>query len=202
MSPNAPDPNTYTPMHAAASYGHIHILEYLISRGGDVNITDSDGDTPIYTVENIETAQYLLDKGAIIDRVNEEGLSPSAHLLEDFPEISAYLQSRSSLPAPTPQPSSDALSTSQYAQNAASEQLTASLLSSIQDLVDQGVDPESVDAELRRRVQDAVLNGLLDGYVLGSQTETDSTPSGAQTREAPSDPGQEGSESKRPRTED
>lgn len=42
-----------------------------------MNITDSDGDTPIYTVENIETAQYLLDKGAIIDRVNEEGLSVS-----------------------------------------------------------------------------------------------------------------------------
>ncbi|GAW10015.1 ankyrin repeat protein [Lentinula edodes] len=75
MSPNAPDPNTYTPMHAAASYGHIHVLEYLISRGGDVNVIDSDGDTPIYTVENIDTAQYLVDKGATIDRVNEEGIS-------------------------------------------------------------------------------------------------------------------------------
>ncbi|KIK63122.1 hypothetical protein GYMLUDRAFT_41442 [Collybiopsis luxurians FD-317 M1] len=208
ISPNSPDPNTYTPMHAAASYGHIHILDYLISHGGDVNITDSDGDTPLYTVENLETAQYLVEKGAIIDRVNEEGISPILHLLEEFPQVSAFLQSHSSLPPPAIP--SDALSApSQYAQNAASEQLTASLLSSIQDLIDQGVDPETVDAELRRRVEEAVLNGLLDGIALGDQAgvvdsvqrETaHTTPSGAHTRDAPDD--DSGAESKRPRTED
>ncbi|KAF9069259.1 ankyrin repeat-containing domain protein [Rhodocollybia butyracea] len=204
MSPNAPDPNTYTPMHAAASYGHIDVLEYLISHGGDVNITDSDGDTPLYTVETIETAQYLLDKGAVLDRVNDEGVSPIAHLSEDYPQVSAYLQSRSSLPPPAPYNSNVDATASQYAQNAASEQLTALLLSSIQDLVDQGVDPETVDAELRRRVEEAVLNGLLDGYALGTQIDINSgeqeeTPSGAHTR-APMD--EEGSENKRPRTED
>ncbi|KAJ4476230.1 ankyrin [Lentinula aciculospora] len=215
MSPNAPDPNTYTPIHAAASYGHIHVLEYLISRGGDINIADSDGDTPIYTVENIVTAQYLVDNGATIDRVNGEGISPITHLLEDFPQVSAYLQSRSSLPplphTPTASFPIDTM-TSQYAQNAVSEQLTASLLSSVQDLIDQNVDPNSVDDELRSRVESAVLNGLLDGYTLGIQTSTDSgqqrdgthaSVSGAQTRDAPMDGslGEEG-ENKRSRTED
>ncbi|KAJ3759273.1 ankyrin [Lentinula raphanica] len=214
MSPNAADPNTYTPMHAAASYGHIHVLEYLISRGGDVNIVDSDGDTPLYTVENVDTAQYLVEKGATIDRVNEEGISPIAHLLEEFPQVSAYLQSRSSLPlAPmssVPSPNIDTI-TSQYAQNAISEQLTASLLSSVQDLVDQGVDPDSIDAEIRRRVEEAVVNGLMDGYALGAQNENPgehqnsqhTTVSGPQTREEESDD-KEGDESrnKRPRIED
>ncbi|KAJ3998950.1 ankyrin [Lentinula boryana] len=214
LSPNAPDENSYTPMHAAASYGHIHVLEYLISRGGDLNITDSDGDTPIYTVENIETAQYLVDKGATIDRVNEEGISPIAHLSEEFPQVSAYLQSRSSLPPATPytiSSSSIDTITSEYAQNAVTEQLTTSLLSSVQDLVDEGLDPNSVDAALRRRVEEAVLNGLLDGYALGTQgtdsgqqhDDTHTTLSGAHTRNAPmDDPDGEENKNKRPRTED
>ncbi|KAJ4495022.1 ankyrin [Lentinula edodes] len=206
MSPNAPDPNTYTPMHAAASYGHIHVLEYLISRGGDVNVIDSDGDTPIYTVENIDTAQYLVDKGATIDRVNEEGISPIAHLMEDFPQVSAYLQSRSLQPPLPPSVPSSSIETmtSQYAQNAVSEQLTVSLLSSVQDLVDQGVDPESADAELRRRVEEAVVNGLLNGYTLGTQISSESgqEPEGTHTRTLPvDDSGGEESENKRPRTE-
>jgi len=45
--------------------------------GGDVNITDGDGDTPLYTVENIETAQWLIDHGALIDRRNNDGVSVS-----------------------------------------------------------------------------------------------------------------------------
>lgn len=93
---------------------------------------------------------------------------------------------------------------SQYAQNAVSEQLTVSLLSSVQDLVDQGVDPESVDAELRRRVEEAVVSGLLNGYTLGTQTSSESgqEPQGTHTRNLPvDDSGGEESENKRPRTE-
>ena len=77
--------------HAAASYGHLDILEYLISRGkvlqvtwtfgadiligGDVNVTDEDGDTPLYVVENVQTAQFLVEHGAVVNRQNAEGLS-------------------------------------------------------------------------------------------------------------------------------
>ena len=45
--------------------------------GGDINLTDGDGDTPLYTVENIETAQWLIDHGALIDRRNTDGVSVS-----------------------------------------------------------------------------------------------------------------------------
>lgn len=45
--------------------------------GGDVNVTDDDGDTPLYTVENVETARFLVDNGAIVNRQNLEGVSVS-----------------------------------------------------------------------------------------------------------------------------
>jgi uncharacterized protein len=77
--------------HAAASYGHIELLEYLVSKGrflhkisiisltleigGDVNVADEDGDTPIYTAESLEVAKWLIDHGAIVDRANAEGMS-------------------------------------------------------------------------------------------------------------------------------
>lgn len=77
--------------HAAASYGHLDILTYLISKGnksrrwlvsadhpisgGNVNVTDEDGDTPLYTVENIETARLLVDNGADSAWRNHEGLT-------------------------------------------------------------------------------------------------------------------------------
>jgi hypothetical protein len=40
-----------------------------------VNVTDEDGDTPLYAVENLETAQWLLDHGATLGRRNNEGVS-------------------------------------------------------------------------------------------------------------------------------
>ena len=45
-----------------------------VSLGGDVNTTDDDGDTPLYTVENVETARYLVEHGATVDRRNNEGI--------------------------------------------------------------------------------------------------------------------------------
>jgi len=40
-----------------------------------VNITDDDGDTPLYTVETLETAHFLVQHGAEVNRVNSEGIS-------------------------------------------------------------------------------------------------------------------------------
>jgi hypothetical protein len=49
---------------------HTHAI-----KGGDVNIADSDGDTPLYTVENLETARFLVQHGAVVARHNIEGTS-------------------------------------------------------------------------------------------------------------------------------
>lgn len=55
-----------------------------LNAGGDVNITDDDGDTPLYTVENIETARFLVDHGALVARQNIEGISVNTRPYEPF----------------------------------------------------------------------------------------------------------------------
>ncbi|KAL6302351.1 ankyrin repeat-containing domain protein [Sparassis latifolia] len=174
LSPNLPDPYTYTPMHAAASYGQIHVLEYLISQGGDVNVTDSDGDTPLYVVENIMTAWFLVENGATVDHRNNEGASPAETLAEDFEEVATYLNRVSSAGdnAAPPQavPAQAFNQPSQHAQNIASETLTSLLMQSVQEIMqraeEDGHDPEE---ELRQAVGRTVLEGVVTGY--GMTTE-------------------------------
>ena len=48
-----------------------------VIEGGDVNVKDSDGDTPLYTVESLSTAQWLVQHGATVDMKNNEDLSVS-----------------------------------------------------------------------------------------------------------------------------
>ena len=62
-------------MAAAASYGHTEVIQLLLDHGADINIRDNDGDTPLYVAETIQVAQYLLERGALLDTVNEEGIS-------------------------------------------------------------------------------------------------------------------------------
>ncbi|KAI0822468.1 ankyrin [Trametes gibbosa] len=192
MSPNVPDPNTYTPMHAAASYGHLNILQYLISCGGDVNVTDNDGDTPLYVVENIETARFLVDHGAAINRQNDEGISPAQYLEEDFPAIAAYLEGLDGRDAggEGAPPVEMLEQPSQHAQNAASENLTSSLLQSVHHVMQraEAEGREASDDELRRIVGRAVIEGVVTGFGMG----TDSAPQ----REE-----RDGDDTKRPRTE-
>jgi hypothetical protein len=38
-------------------------------------VTDEDGDTPLYTVESLEVAKWLVEHGATVDRMNSEGIS-------------------------------------------------------------------------------------------------------------------------------
>jgi hypothetical protein len=38
---------------------------------------DEDGDTPLYTVENVDTARWLVEHGARVDHRNNEGISVS-----------------------------------------------------------------------------------------------------------------------------
>ncbi|KAH6913037.1 ankyrin repeat-containing domain protein [Coprinopsis sp. MPI-PUGE-AT-0042] len=169
VSPNGPDQNSYTPMHAAASYGHVDVLEYLISKGGDVNITDDDGDTPLYTVENIETAKWLIDHGSVVDRRNSEGIS---HLQEEFEEVAAYVQTRSALPPVHPVSSSPA-QPSQHSQDVASEQLTSELMATVHQIMQPEQSGQEVDeAVLRTAVTRAVLGGVATGYQLADDNDS------------------------------
>ncbi|KAG8747303.1 hypothetical protein FRC10_001482 [Ceratobasidium sp. 414] len=152
MSPNVPDDVIgYTPMHAAASYAHLNILEYLIEKGGDVNIADEEGDTPLYAAESIAVAQFLVEHGAQVDIKNSEDVSPAEAVEEDFPDVAAYIRSKSSLPPP-PAPS---------AQDVASEEMTAALIAETGEIIEraerEGRDPHD---ELTRAVGRTVLGGM------------------------------------------
>ena len=158
--------------------------------GGNVNVSDEDGDTPLYTVESIETARFLVDNGA--DRMwrNNEGLTvcqvlaihtpllrlcqPAASLEEDFPQVADYLNSLTATLAnshdgePENRDSSQLLS--QRSQEAASERLTSSLMSQLSDLAqDEPVGDESHrDEELRQAVGHVVLESLVTGYTMAN----------------------------------
>ncbi|KAJ6619699.1 hypothetical protein B0H10DRAFT_2216539 [Mycena sp. CBHHK59/15] len=175
-----------------ASYGQLQILEYLISRGGDVNVQDGDGDTPIYTVENVETAQFLVNHGATLDMRNAEGVSPIGHLREDFDQVASYLQSvvtPSSVPAPDALPQQQL---SQHQQDIASEQLTSTLMTSVEDIMQraeaEGRDPEE---ELRQVVGRTVLEGMVAGYQMSAVVQDDrhAEINGAPTKKAKTDDG-------------
>ncbi|ODV80190.1 ankyrin-repeat protein [Suhomyces tanzawaensis NRRL Y-17324] len=92
---DAKDPNGYTPIHAAASYGHLELLQYLIDKQGDVNVQDAEGDTPLHHVEDVATAKYLVEKlGADYKIKNNDGMTAVEYIEDDdeFPEVVEYLR--------------------------------------------------------------------------------------------------------------
>lgn len=93
---NAKDPNGYTPIHAAASYGHIDLLKLLMSKGGDINVQDNEGDTPLHHVEDINTAKFLVEELKADFKIkNEEGQTAAEYIEEEeeYPELAQYLRS-------------------------------------------------------------------------------------------------------------
>ena len=102
MDVNAKDENGYTCMHAAASYGHAPLIAFLVSRGGNVNIQDPDGDTPLHVCEEAEVAQVLVSHGANAEAVNEEGKKPYEVAQEDGHwALANYLRGLCGLPTLT-----------------------------------------------------------------------------------------------------
>lgn len=59
--------------HAAVSYGHVELIQFLINSGANPNLRDSDGDTPLHFCELPEVAELLIMNGADPTAVNNEG---------------------------------------------------------------------------------------------------------------------------------
>ncbi len=96
FSANSKDPNGYTPIHAAVSYGHVELLKYLIQQGGDINIQDTEGDAPLHHVEDLQVAKLLVEEYKADWRLkNNDGQIPADYIEEDdeFPEVVQYLRS-------------------------------------------------------------------------------------------------------------
>lgn len=68
----------FTPLHSAASEGHIDAIMFLLAQGADVNALDSTGRTPlssIYHGRYIQAMELLLDHGAEMNTINSYGRS-------------------------------------------------------------------------------------------------------------------------------
>ncbi|KAK8869828.1 hypothetical protein IAR55_000396 [Kwoniella newhampshirensis] len=181
-TPDDKDANSYTPMHAAASYAHIPLLTYLLSANGNPNIPDDDGDTPLFVVESLEVAQFLVENGAEAGWKNEEGLTAADALEEDHPEISTYLRSITNTSDPASSTTTDDQNQtdneqgqgqiSQLALDNYTNEQTSNLLQEAQEILEQctrdGTDP---DERLREVVERAVKDGLAFGRNTAGEIE-------------------------------
>jgi uncharacterized protein len=152
-------------------------------------VSDEDGDTPLYTVENIETARFLVDKGADLMWRNNDGLTvchalvihipvlrlcqPAASLEEDFPLVADFLSYLTGPHDGEPENRDSSQLLSEGSQEAASEHLTSSLMSQISDLAQN--EPIE-DEQLRQAVGHVVLESLVTGYsMVNGGTDSDQT---------------------------
>ncbi|KAN0061570.1 hypothetical protein ACQY0O_006417 [Thecaphora frezii] len=189
ISPTAADQFTYTPLHAAASYGHVDVLRYLLSHASTpsnaANTTDSDGDTPLFVCETVETARVLVEEfGADPEWKNGEGVTAASQAYEnEHYDLATYLRGLTGEAEPSPSPSDDEASEDgddatetrsaavvqpTQAENdeadAIAEQQTDALMEKVGEILDRhqqaGTDPED---ELREVVGEVVVGQIMQG---------------------------------------
>ncbi|WP_375330989.1 ankyrin repeat domain-containing protein [Candidatus Tisiphia endosymbiont of Oplodontha viridula] len=71
-------PNSYNPLHAAAYYGYLDIMEFLLEQGIDIDVKSDNGDTPLLIAAltgNLDGMKFLVEKGADVKIKNNEGFS-------------------------------------------------------------------------------------------------------------------------------
>ncbi|KAI9219135.1 ankyrin repeat-containing domain protein [Blastocladiella britannica] len=95
-APNAQDENGYSPLHAAASYDHMALVDYLLGKDASlVHLVDEDGDTPLHAVESEVMARRLIEAGAVVDAKNSEDQTPlEVAFDDDRAEVVAYLMAQ------------------------------------------------------------------------------------------------------------
>lgn len=92
----------YSLLHAAASYGQLELLRTLVQTYHvDVNIRDSEAETPLFAAETLDAAKCLVEElNADLTVRNEEGTSASENARaneEDgsgWAEVASYLESK------------------------------------------------------------------------------------------------------------
>ncbi|WVO12854.1 hypothetical protein L204_100462 [Cryptococcus depauperatus] len=182
-TPNDKDENSYSPMHAAASYAHLPLLEYLLSKGGNINLPDDDGETPLYVVESVCVAKFLVERGADAKWKNNDGLTAAQQLKEDHPEVAQLLEELTGeLTGPGDDNGrigagvqerglSSELQISQFALDNYTTTQSAALMEEAQKIMEQcaqeGVEP---DDRLREVLERAIQDGQL---VFGQRPESE-----------------------------
>ena len=65
-----------TPLHLAALFAYLECVEYLVSRGADINNKDVDGDTALHLAvfnDHVDVVKFLLKNNADVNVTNNKG---------------------------------------------------------------------------------------------------------------------------------
>ncbi|URE35049.1 26S proteasome non-ATPase regulatory subunit [Musa troglodytarum] len=76
---NSKDEEGWAPIHSAASIGNAEIVEILLSRGGDANLTNDGGRTALHYAASkgwLKVAEVLITHGAKINKKDKVGCTP------------------------------------------------------------------------------------------------------------------------------
>lgn len=160
------DENGFTPLHAAASYGHRDLLRLLVALGGNINVQDGEGDTPLHHTEDVDTAKLLVEELDADFRVkNDAGQTAAAFIEEEDenPELAQYLRSLAhGTPPPVP-----ALNNLPSPGTVQGHQIRYSLEDELAEMdpekrkkLEEIVNGENPEAALRELVTAAVRDGL------------------------------------------
>ncbi|KAF8422060.1 hypothetical protein EV426DRAFT_535702 [Tirmania nivea] len=155
---NSLDGNGYTVLHATTSYNHIALLKKLVlEHGGDANIQDHDGDTPLFVAETVEVARTLVEElHADPNHRNELGLTATEVMEEDgeFPLVAAYLRG---VQNDDQQPFESSINNAATSSHPVSFGPDVSVRMSTAE--EGGVDLPPVDEEFRQRIEELASRG-------------------------------------------
>ena len=88
LSPSAADENGYTLIHAAASYAHLPVLQWLVSQGANVHAVDGEGDSALHYASNRAAAEFLVREGKVsLDVRNQAGMTALQAKEEELKEL-------------------------------------------------------------------------------------------------------------------
>ncbi|KAI9559342.1 putative protein phosphatase 1 regulatory subunit 16A isoform X4 [Daphnia sinensis] len=94
---NAEDSEKWTPLHAAATCGHLHLVKYLIGQGANMLAVNADGNMPYDICEDEPTLDYIESEmareGVTQELIDEIRASTEKRMLTDLKNLAAQGES-------------------------------------------------------------------------------------------------------------